>query len=203
MLRLLVSRGGSNMAWYYYAGGAAVLGLGAVLMRGGKKQGSDSESAPGATPMGAPLFMASGGGSNQAGTADGVSNWTPPKVPLSDNPDVAIANINAGVQMAAINAATKLQEAAIIQATPPPNTVSNKTEYRGNSIQEGAAYIKDLIRRTPGAGNNVTIEQDIYAKAKAHNYSATETAQAYSDATGTKVSVSQVSKWLSDRGLTL
>lgn len=204
------------MAWYYYAGGAVALAGIALIARGGSKQAPAEDSEPTGTPMAAPLFMAGGGGTSQPGTSDGVSAWVPPKVPLADNPDVAIAKINADVNRAAIDAAAKLYNTGtdIVRptaptnptpnttASPPPNTNSNKPEYRGSSIAEGAAYIKDLMAHAP-ANSSEDIEMTIYRKAKEYDYSPTEVAKSFSQATGSKISVETVNKWLKDRGLSL
>jgi len=198
------------MAWYYYAGGVAALAGLALIAKGGsgqaqsKDSGGDAAASPQGTPMSAPLFMASGGGSSQSATNDlplGGSTWKPPTVPIGDNPDVAIAKINAEVNLAAINAAERLQTAAINQ-TQQPNTTASKTEYRGSNIAEGAAYIKSITAQTPQLGF-AAVENNIYQKAKAYGFSPTEVAQSFTAATGQKVTPDDVNNWLAARGLSL
>lgn len=194
------------MAWYYYAGGAAALAGLALIVKGGSGNRDSSETSPAGTPMSAPLFMASGGGTSQSAMPDNVLGgdpWKPLVTPITDNPDVAIAKINADVTKYAIDQAALLQKSAVdVVAPQPPNTGGSKTEFRNNSIAEGSNFIKSIIPQISNRGN-AAVEMDIFNKAKAHNYSATEVAQSFSDATGTKIAAETVNKWLSDRGLSL
>lgn len=213
------------MVWYYWAGGAAALGgLGYIIYKGAQGASSgagDSEPAPVAgTPMAAPLFMASGGGTMQSATNDkvlGGDTWMPAKVPLSENPDLAIAKLNADVNMAAIQAGKDVQLAGIQTAgqvkqntapalptvltpAPPPNTIATRAEFRGNNIVEGANFVKNIYA-TQSAAGSASIERQIYDAARANNYSATEVSQSFSAATGQRITPADINKWITDRGL--
>lgn len=191
------------MAWYYYAGGAAALAGLALVMRGGSDSQSEDSSAPAGTPIATPLFMASGGGGGSGVSETRLDgNWAPPVNGDVVNSDVRIAEINAGVNMAAIAAAKELQTAAIVNAAPPPNVTTNKTEFRNSNIGSGAAFIAEKIKKIPTAGY-AAVENEIYQAAKLHGYSVTETAQSFTAATGILTTPEKVKGWLDARGLTL
>lgn len=194
------------MAWYYWAGGAAALAGAALIMRGGQKQAdnsADASTSGGLTTMGSPLFMASGGGTSQGSSDTSVSGAiasNPAHVPLSENVDYQIALLNQAVNLAAIQAGKDVQLAGIAITNPNTTTTTSGSEFRNNSIAAGADYIKNQIAQQPKIGV-ASVEQNIYAAAKANNYSATEVAQAYSDATGQKITAKNVNDWISSRNL--
>lgn len=194
--------------WGWWAGGLAAVGLGgyALLNRSGTNaETAEDDGVTVAAPQ--PLFMASGGGgSSQAGASNVTDNlkeiWSPEKVPLSENPDVAIANINSAVQMAAINAAKELQLAGIqataIEPVTPPVS-SARTEIRKTTnIAEGAAFVQETYKKATGAA----AEMAIYNAAKQAGYNKAEVAASLS-AAGTRTSESDVDAWLKARGLSL
>lgn len=208
----LISGGASDDAPSDDSGVSGSTPLAAPLFMSGGQGGGSMGTIPGssgnAITDAAGEIIKAAGKSPTAPTNDlplGGSAWLPPTVPLSADKDVEIAKINAGVNMAAIKAATDLQLAGIKaaqQATPvPTNTTPSKTEFRGNSIAEGSQYIKSLISNTKMS--EADIQMAIYNKAKAYNYSATEVAQAFSDATGSKKNAAEINAWLTSHGLSL
>lgn len=199
--------------WLWGGGALAAGGLLYLVARGGSDNGKTSESAA-KTPQVQPLMMSGGGnaGGGQAGLGNanlGGDAWEPPTVPLSENPDVAIANITAGVQLAAINAAKELQLAGLAtlpgaESTVPPvdTSGSSTSEWRGSNIVAGAEFAKNVLAEAPVIGSEA-VENKIFSAAKAAGYSATEVAQSLSAAAGKTVKPEEVNKWLSDRGLKL
>ena len=191
---------------YWYVGGGVVALAGLYFIgRGGGASGEDSTDGVTGTPLAAPLFMASGGGTASAGTGSevlGGDAWQPPKVPLSENPDYQIALVNKDVQLASINAAKELAKLTAGQLPPEQipvlNSGSSKSEYRGSDIGVASSFIKQVTGMS-----NWSEEQKgryIYQKALEKGVSTTEVAQAYSAATGAKVSPGDIAKWVADRG---
>ena len=203
------------MAWYYYAGGAAALaGLAFIARR--KPDQSESTPAPGLTSPGTPLFMAGGGGGTmQAGTADlplGGEGWLTPKTPLTENPDYAIAKLNADVNLAAIKASEKLQQAAIDKAAllDQPSIPTGETSggkkgiLSGNSLVAAEAGIRDVLGKVGKGGIGMEeAGRKIYEGALKYGYTKHDVAASYSAATGQKVSAAQIDSWLKQRGLSL
>lgn len=195
--------------WLWGGGAVAAGGLLWAVTRGGggSSEPASDNTVPDSTPMAAPLFMASGGGSNQSATNDpnlGGDAWKPPVIPISENADVAIARINSDTAKYAIDRAAELQNAAVqeLPSQTPAVSTSRASEWRGNSISQGAAYIKDVVSKAGNTGMEAA-ERAIYAAAKSGNYSASEVAQSYSEATGVKTTATQVGDWLKSRGLSL
>ena len=190
--------------WYVGGGVVALAGLYFIGRGGGASDESGANGVTG-TPLAAPLFMASGGGTASAGTGSevlGGDAWQPPKVPLSENPDYQIALVNKEVQLASINAAKELAKLTAGQLPPEQvpvlNSGSSKSEYRGSDIGVASSFIKQVTGMSKWSEEQKG--RYIYQKALEKGVSTTEVAQAYSAATGAKVSPGDIAKWVADRG---
>lgn len=192
------------------AGVLAVGGVGYAALSRNQPQSEGqqaSQSAP--VTMGAnttPLLMPTMGGSSQAapvGLPLGGEAWAPKTVPLSQDKDYAIAQINAGVQSEAIKASQALQTAALqylFPVIPPTTGAVGKPEWRGNDIVQGTEFVKSQLASIGKTGEE-NFYRTIYNKAKGAGYSATETAQSISSALGKKITPDQVNSWIKERNL--
>lgn len=95
--------------WRYIlwgVGGLLALAVGSRVVAARKGEAP----APATSQSAMPLFLSSGNGGGLASTQIGTTDlpfgdvWTTPEVPLSENPDVAIANINREIALAQIAA---------------------------------------------------------------------------------------------------
>lgn len=110
-----------------------------VFSRWGDRAAPTGDAQPGGLESGVlPMFITGGlggGGANMIGGSAalplGGEIWQPPAVPLSENPDVRIAEIYAGVQQAAIEAQ---RESALRSSQLASDSITNRP-----AMQQSAA----------------------------------------------------------------
>ena len=196
--------------WAKIGGGLlAAGGVGFGIIRANSKPVTTQKAAPTTqAPVTQPLLMPTMGGSTQAPTPNlplGGEVWQPARVPLSEDKDVAIANITAGVQSESIKAASALQAAMMQMLFPPVQPVTDggagaKPEWRGHDIVQGTEYVKAQMANIGKTGEEA-FYRTIYNKAKDAGYSATEVAQSLSSALNKTITPVQVNDYIKQRGL--
>lgn len=192
-----------------WVGGAAIVGY---FLLGKSSGGENTSASDTALPAGVlPMFMSGGfAGGGMTGAFSGAPNlplggeiWQEPVVPLSENPDVKIAEIYAQVMMAGLDA----QERAIGTGLPETETdgLSSRETVRynpygtSNAVTQQRRDVQAVKSLLSGGGNDAAY-LTIYNEATARGASSDQVASTLRSA-GINVGVADVNKYIAEAGL--
>lgn len=150
---------------------------------GSATSNSEGDAQPGGLESGVlPMFITGGlggGGANMMGGSAplplGGEIWQQPAVPLSENPDVRIAEIYAGVQMAAIDAQREATLRGALSADSITQRPAMQPAYNNitpTNTSRGAYYNtagKNIDPRMSGALKNLSSDNYIKTVAQINN----------------------------------
>lgn len=190
--------------YYYWAGGAALVVVAWLFLRRAPAQAVSEDKQQPVANSPQPIFVSGSGGNpvnQQPGGAGaniplGGQTWLPPTVPLSENPDVAIAKLQAEM--------VKAQQAGQLEVTKQwlelQKPVAPSNPVKRASMGEAVDYLGQFINKPGGISNRDAVV--IADKAREFGFSAQEVGAALNIATNsTNYSGSFVNNYLSKLGV--